>query len=92
MSAAQFVDRARRFLTHDLWRTDLSARSLSASATRVLQFGVMVGEGFVRDQLLLRASALTYIATLSLIPLLVMALSIVSDTASSGVVPSTSSR
>ena len=45
MSAANadYVDKIRRFLTHDLWRTDLSTRSITASAVRFLQFWVMVG-------------------------------------------------
>jgi membrane protein len=43
----------------------------------VLQFAVMTGEGFVRDNLLLRASALSYFTVLSLIPLLAVVISIV---------------
>ena len=43
----------------------------------VLQFAVMTGEGFVRDHLLLRASALSYFTVLSLIPLLAVVISIV---------------
>jgi membrane protein len=37
----------------------------------------MTGEGFVRDNLLLRASALSYFTVLSLVPLLAVAISIV---------------
>ena len=51
--------------------------SLVGFATRTLQLAIMVGEGFVRDQLLLRASALTYVTALSIIPLLAVAFSIV---------------
>ncbi|MCZ6783571.1 MAG: YihY family inner membrane protein [Proteobacteria bacterium] len=76
MTAAEYADRARRFLTGELWSFELQPRSVTAAATRVLQFGVMVAQGFSRDQLLLRASALTYIGALSLIPLLAVALSI----------------
>lgn len=71
------VERARKFLLHDLWRLDLRAGSFIGFATRTLQLSIMVGEGFVRDQLLLRASALTYVTALSLIPLLAVAFSIV---------------
>jgi membrane protein len=74
---ADYVDKIRRFLTHDLWRTDLSTSRLTASAVRFLQFWVMVGQGFLRDRLLLQASALTYMAILSVIPALTVALSVV---------------
>jgi membrane protein len=71
------VQRVRQFLLHDLWRLDLRPGSLVGFATRTLQLAIMVGEGFVRDQLLLRASALTYVTALSIIPLLAVAFSIV---------------
>jgi membrane protein len=41
-----------------------------------VQLSVIIGEGFVRDQLLLRANALTYLSLLALIPLLAIAVSI----------------
>ncbi|MEZ4218627.1 MAG: YhjD/YihY/BrkB family envelope integrity protein [Myxococcota bacterium] len=75
---AELVDRARRFLFHDLWRVEVEDRSLATLPIRLLQFGYMVVEGFIRDELLLRASALTYIVSLSLIPLLVVVLSLLS--------------
>ena len=40
-------------------------------------FRSMVGEGFVRDRLLLRASALTYFSVLSIVPLLAIVGSVV---------------
>ena len=72
-----YVDRIRRFLTQDIWHPDLVTRGLAASAVRFLQFWVMVGQGFIKDRLLLQASALTYMAILSVIPGLAVALSIV---------------
>jgi len=77
VSVTEMVDRARKFLLQDLWKIDLRPRSFLGFATRVLQVTIMVIEGFVRDQLLLRASALTYVTALSVIPLLAVALSIV---------------
>ena len=47
----------------------------------------MTGEGFVRDHLLLRASALSYFSVLSLIPLLAVTISIVGASASAGASP-----
>lgn len=74
--AAELVDRARRFLFHDLWQMEVDTHSLATLPIRLLQFGYMVVEGFIRDELLLRASALTYMASLSLIPALVVVLAI----------------
>ena len=71
------VARARRFVVQDLWTIDLKPGSWIGFATRALQLGVMVTRGFVRDHLLLRASALTYVTSLSVIPILAVALSIV---------------
>jgi membrane protein len=73
---AEIVDRARRFLLRDLWHMELEGGSIATAPIRLLQFGYVVVEGFVRDELLLRASALTYMAALSLIPALVVVLAI----------------
>jgi membrane protein len=69
--------RARRFVLEDLWRVDLRPRSITAAAIRLLQLGVMIAQGFVRDHLLLRATALTYVTILSLIPLLIVMVAVV---------------
>lgn len=69
---SRWLERVRHFLDQELWRgTQWWVRSL--------QFLFMVVEGFVRNQLLLRAHSLTYITLLSLIPLLALAVSIVSS-------------
>jgi len=67
-----FVARLRGFIFEDLWHLDLHPRSLTAQAIRLLQLVVLIAQGFVRDQLLLRASALTYVTILSLMPLMVV--------------------
>lgn len=77
ISVAQRIDRARQFMLQDLWSLDLRPGSFLGFVTRTLQVIMMVGQGFVKDQLLLRASALTYVTALSVIPLLAVALSIV---------------
>ena len=51
----EIVGRARRFLLRDLWRMDLVGSSLATAPIRFLQFGYVVVEGFIRDELLLRA-------------------------------------
>jgi membrane protein len=72
----QWFDRARTFVTTELW----SAEPTPGSERRLvwlLQFSIMVAEGFVRDRLMLRASALTYFTVLSVVPMLAVATAIV---------------
>ena len=75
MASDSLLRRARSFLAVDLWTAEPSRRA-SRSAVRLLQFSIMVVEGFVRDRLLLRASALAYFTVLSVVPLLAVAVSI----------------
>ena len=70
-------DRVRVFLSRELWIAQPDPSSRAGRALGLLRFGVMVSEGFVRDNLLLRASALTYFTVLSLIPLLALVVAIV---------------
>jgi membrane protein len=77
VSVAQWIERARSFVSVDLWRPD-SERREHFWVFRLLQFGIMVVEGFVRDHLLLRASGLAYFTVLSVVPLLAVAVSIAS--------------
>ena len=80
MAADQSIDtvfqRTQQFFTGGIWRRETRPGSIGDSALGVLQFCVMIVEGFIRDQLLLRASALTYISVLSVIPILAVALNI----------------
>jgi membrane protein len=69
--------RAQAFLREGMWRAELEPRTWTARGVRLLQFAVMVGEGFVRDNLLLRASALTYFTVLSMVPVLAIVSSVV---------------
>lgn len=74
MSVAGWLDRARSFVTVDLWSD--RERQSRPSLIGLLQFSIMVVQGFVRDQLLLRASGLAYFTVLSVVPLLAVAVSI----------------
>lgn len=69
--------RAESFLRDGLWRVELEPRTWAARAAWLLQLAVMIAQGFVRDRLLLRASALAYFTVLSMVPLLAIAVSIV---------------
>lgn len=74
MSVAAWIDRARSFVTVELWSE--RERQSRPSLIGLLQFAIMVVRGFVRDHLLLRASALAYFTVLSVVPLLAVAVSI----------------
>ena len=78
MRIREWTLRIREFLTHQLWEFEPEGRSWYATALRLLQFSIMVIEGFVRDHLLLRASALAFFTVLSVVPLLAVAVSIAS--------------
>ncbi len=65
----EWIDRVRRFIDEDMWRG-------TARWVRFLQFCFVIGQGFVRDQLPMRAHSLTYITVLSVIPLLAVGLSV----------------
>ena len=69
--------RVRAFLRQELWNVQPDPRSWAARGISLLQFAVMTAEGFVRDQLLLRASALTYFTVLSIVPVLAIVGSVV---------------
>ena len=78
MSALRrWIERGRHFLGSELWSVE-PVRGFERRVVSLLQFVLMVGTGFVRDRLLLWASALTYFTVLSLVPLLAVAVSIVS--------------
>ena len=76
-SPVQLVNRARRFLVEELWTVELGPGSGLGRLLRVVQLSALICRGFIDDKLLLRASALTYITSLSIIPILVVALSVV---------------
>ncbi len=65
-----WITRIRNFIVEDLWNLDVGSGRWPGYGLRLVQLAVMIAEGFVRDKLLLRASALTYVTTLALIPLL----------------------
>jgi membrane protein len=77
VTATDAIDRLRRFLAQDLWRVDLRSSRLVTWCVRALQLVVVVGEGFVRDRVLVRATALAYVTSLALIPVLAIAFSII---------------
>jgi len=71
------IRRAEAFLLDGVWRVEFEPRTWPARAAWLLQLAVMIAQGFVRDRLLLRASALAYFTVLSMVPLLAIAVSVV---------------
>ncbi len=66
-----------RFITRDIWLQDMAhARKGRRRALGLLRRVYLVWHGFVADQCLLRASALTYTTVLSIVPTLAVAFSI----------------
>ncbi len=65
------------FFTKKLWEIDTSnLTKLRKNIFLFFKWLYLVGDGFVKDQCLLRASALTYTTTLSIVPFLAVAFSI----------------
>ena len=73
---APLLERLRTFFERELWTQDLRPRTVATAFTRFLQFIMVIAENFVRDQLFLRAGALTYITVLAMIPGIAMVLSV----------------
>jgi membrane protein len=71
--------RATQYIERDLWRRPARSdeRLWHRAARAALQVIVIVVQGVTRDQLLLRASALTYFSMLALIPILALAIGLV---------------
>ena len=70
------VERIRRFLNEGLWTEEPASRWIVGRAVGLLQFAMLTARGFVRDRLLLHASALTYFTVISLIPIFAIVISI----------------
>lgn len=71
------LDRARAFVSDHLWSDEPLATPL-AWLRSLAQLAVVIGEGFARDQLVLRAHSLTYLTVLSIVPLLALAVTFAS--------------
>lgn len=64
-------------VAREAWRpTRLAAKGLTGGGWRLVRIAWLAGRGILRDQCLLRASALTYITVLSLVPLLALAFAV----------------
>lgn len=72
-----FAQRVLKFFRYDLWELEFAEiNKVKKSIIYLLKGVYVVFNGFVKDQCLLRASALTYTTTLSIVPLLAVAFAI----------------
>lgn len=74
---ASFVQRVRDFVANQLWSEEPLQPAFLGWLRALIQLSVVIGEGFVKDHLLLRAHALTFLTFLSLIPFLALAVTLV---------------
>ncbi len=70
------TQRIRHFFSEELWRPATPPSGITAWFRSTLQLCIAIGEGFVRDQLMLRSMALTYTVVLSLVPLIALVVSV----------------
>lgn len=69
--------RVKQFIFRDVWDMEISRLPpLRAIPVRIYRVGHLVIKGFIEDELSIRASALTYTALLSLVPLLALVFSL----------------
>jgi membrane protein len=69
--------RVHRYFERDIWQQRQTGGPLLALGRSALQVLVIVAQGIERDQILMRATALTYFAMLALIPILALAIGLV---------------
>ncbi|MBR1837232.1 MAG: YihY/virulence factor BrkB family protein, partial [Kiritimatiellae bacterium] len=75
--AATAAKRAAKFATQDVWDVELSAmRGVRRVAVRAVRVLFMVARGFRHDECVLRASSLTFMSLLAVVPVLALSLSL----------------
>ena len=75
-ATASLVDRVRVFVEEDLWSRAPQESRVVEWLRSTVQLCIVIGEGFVRDHLVLRAQSLTYLTILSIVPLLALAVTL----------------
>jgi membrane protein len=74
MTSQEFVARIRQFIAENLWSNKPLQPAPLGWLRSIVQLSIVIAEGFVRDQLLLRAHSLTYLTLFALVPLLAIVL------------------
>ena len=76
-AAKAWLRRAATFATRDVWDVEVSAlRGLHRFLVRFVRTVYLVARGFKRNEVALRASSLTFVTMLSIVPVLALALSL----------------
>ena len=72
------LERGRRFITHDIWHIGRPGEEIpSGFIIKQLRVAFLLMQGLVKDDLMVRAAALTFVTVLSLVPLLVVLLMVI---------------
>ena len=67
------LERGRRFVTHDVWHIGVPGEEVPHGLIiKHIRVAILLAKGLVRDDLLLRAAALTFATILSIVPFLVI--------------------
>ena len=67
------LERGRRFVTHDVWHIGAPGEEVPHGLIiKHVRVAILLAKGLVRDDLLLRAAALTFATILSIVPFLVI--------------------
>ena len=72
----ELAKRIHHFLSVDLWREVPTASRVRAAVLHVVRISILAGRDFVADKCGMRATALSYVTLLSLVPLLAFAFSV----------------
>lgn len=77
VSARIFAKKAAKFATQDVWDVELSAaRGAHRALVRSVRVVALVARGFRHDECVLRASSLTFMTLLAIVPVLALSLSL----------------
>ncbi len=72
----ELAKRIERFLTVDLWREVPTVSRVRAALLHIGRVSMLAGRDFVADKCAMRATALSYVTLLSIVPLLAFAFSV----------------
>jgi len=67
------LERGRRFVTHDIWHIGQPGEPMPQGfIIRHIRVAILLVQGLIKDDLLLRASALTFATTLAIVPFMAL--------------------
>jgi membrane protein len=72
----ELARRVHHFLAHELWREVPTPSRVKAALLHVVRISMLAGRDFLADRCAMRATALSYVTLLSIVPLLAFAFSV----------------